>query len=235
MLESFLRNWWKYWPHCHTERQPLFVDANWWHLSSSDRDLHWHIERLDPGVGSRPWMKGTQQVAPSLSFLWYSYVESDVLTGQLRIGQRTRSHAIHINVRSRTCSPRLWVVEGAVANCTFRVVTGLGFWLLLSDFPTGKDCFSTHTVVISSGLHLASYPTDARVFSEKLMVAHLLKKFLSSGLHVASYPTDARVFSEKLMVAHLLKKFLFLTKRTSALECLNSLQTLKPRFRKDSF
>jgi len=45
-------------------------------------------------------------------------------------------------------------------------------------FPDGKRIFSTNTVVTSSGLHPASYPTDAGVFSEKLMVVHLLKKFL---------------------------------------------------------
>ena len=47
-------------------------------------------------------------------------------------------------------------------------------------FPDGKRIFSTNTVVTSSGLHPASYPTGARVFSEKLMVVHLLKKFIFS-------------------------------------------------------
>ena len=85
--------------------------------------------------------KGLSRSHCLLSFLWYSYVESDVLTSRLRIGQRTRSRAIHISARSRTCSLRWWVVEGAVAKCSVRVVTGLWFWLLLSNFPTGKDYF----------------------------------------------------------------------------------------------
>jgi hypothetical protein len=126
------------------------------------------------------------------------FVESDVLTGQRRTGQWARSHVFHINARSRTCSLWLWLVEGAVVKCSVRVVTGLGVLVTAVLFPDGERLFSTQIVETSSCL----YP--------------------------ASYPTDAWVISEKLMVVHLRKKFVFLTKRSSALKYLNSLQPLKP-------
>ena len=125
------------------------------------------------------------------------FVESDVLKGQRRTDQWTRSHVIHIQfsyvfsemvARGRSC--------GKVLRSCIDWVGG--FWLLLSYFPTGKRLFSTQIVETSSGLHPASYPADARVFSEKLMVVHLRKKLL------------------------------FLTKRSSASKYLKSVQPLKP-------
>jgi hypothetical protein len=91
------------------------------------------------------------------------FVESDVLRGQRRTGQWTRSRVIHINARSLTCSLKWRIVE-AVAKCSVRVVTGLGDLVAAVFFPDGKRLFSTHTVETSSRLNPAFYPTDVRVF-----------------------------------------------------------------------
>jgi len=119
-------------------------------------------------------------------------------TGQCRTGQWTRSHIFHINACSHTCSLRWWLAEGDVAKFSVRVVTGLRVLVTAVLFPDGKRLFSTQIVETSSGLQTALYPTDGRVFSEKLMVVHLRMKFL------------------------------FHTKRSSALKYLNSVQPLKP-------
>jgi len=156
--------WRKYWPHCHTKN-----------FSSSfcRSELVTFIPAATETVIDilSVWPRG---LAVDHEWKGHSRSHCRCHSGNIRRircfngpapnWQWTRSRVILINARSHICFLRWWIVEGAVAKCSVRVGTGLLFWLLLSYFPTGKRIFSTHTVVTSSGLHPASYPTDDLVF-----------------------------------------------------------------------
>jgi len=150
-------------------------------------------------------MKGTQQVELSLS------------SGNIRRIRSFNGRAPNWPMDQVTCyshkSPFSYlfsemVDRGRSCGEVFRsCVAELGFWLLLSYFPTGKEYFPPIL------LWLAQVHTQPHI-------QRMIEFFF---------------FPEKLMVVHQLNKFLFLTNRSSALKYLNSVQTLKPRFLKDPF